>query len=62
MSSNDIEALVILVKANGKIYQVMTSDENKDTYLRTIAVCEDGVKIIDKPLDNLIIEKKEQRE
>lgn len=60
MNSKDVEVLAVLVKINGKVYQVMTSDKNKNIYLDTIAVCEDGVKIIDKPLEELTIERKEQ--
>ena len=62
MNSNDVELLAVLVKVNGKVYQVMTSDKNKDAYLNFIAAYENGVKIIDKPLDELTIEKKEQSE
>lgn len=60
MNSKDVEVLAVLVKVNGKVYQVMTSDKNKDAYLNFIAAYENGVKIIDKPLDELTIEKKEQ--
>lgn len=60
MTSKDIEILVVLVKVNGKIYQVKTSDKNKDAYLNLIAAYENGVKIIDKPLEELSIERKEQ--
>jgi hypothetical protein len=60
VNSNDIEVLVILVKVNGKVYQVMTSNKNKDAYLNIIAAYENSVKIIDKPLEELSIEKKEQ--
>ena len=62
MTSKDVEILAVLVKVNGKVYQVMTSDKNKDAYLNFIAAYENGVKIIDKPLDELTIEKKEQSE
>jgi hypothetical protein len=60
VTSKDIEVLVVLVQVNGKIYQVKTSDKNKDAYLNLISACEDGVKIIDKPLGELSIERKEQ--
>ena len=60
MSSKDVEILTVLVKVNGKVYQVLTSDQNKDVYLNLIAAYEGGVKIIDKPLEELSIEKKEQ--
>lgn len=60
MSSKDIEILTVLVKVNGKIYQVLTSEQNKDIYLNLIAAYEGGVKIFDKPLEGLSIEKKEQ--
>lgn len=60
MTSKDVESLVVLVKVNGKVYQLLTSDENKDVYLNLIAAYEGAVKIIDKPLDELSIEKKEQ--
>lgn len=60
MSSKDVEILTVLVKVNGKVYQVLTSDQNKDVYLNLIAAYEGAVKIIDKPLEELSIEKKEQ--
>ena len=60
MTSKDVESLVVLVKVNGKVYQLLTSDENKDVYLNLITAYEGAVKIIDKPLDELSIEKKEQ--
>lgn len=56
MTSEDIELLGVLVKIDGKAYPVLISDENKDIYLRTIANYEGGVKIVDKPLDNLRLE------
>lgn len=60
MNSKDVEILTVLVKVNGKVYQVLTRDQNKDIYLNLIAAYEGGVKIIDKPLEELSIEKKEQ--
>jgi hypothetical protein len=58
VNSKDVEVLAVLVKVNGKVYQVMTSDKNKDAYLNLIAACENGVKIIDKPLEELTIERR----
>lgn len=53
MNIKDIELLAVLVKIDGKVYPVLTSDKNKDIYLRTINAYENGVKIIDKPLNNV---------
>jgi hypothetical protein len=60
MNIKDVELLAVLVKVNGKVYQVMTSGKNNDAYLNIIAIYENGVKIIDRPFEELSIEKKEQ--
>ena len=59
ISSADIEMLAVLVKIDGKVYSVAVRDKNKDVYLRTIATYEGGVKIIDKPLNSLRMDKGE---
>ena len=54
-----ITKLSMLVELdNGKVYQLITTQENKDIYLGVIAQYEGGIKIIEAPLEEIEIKTK----
>lgn len=60
IKSRDVDLLAVLVKIDGKVYQVQTSAENNDLHLAYIDAIEDGLRIIDTPFECLNLEIEEE--
>lgn len=59
IKSSDVELLAVLVKIDGKVYQLQTSAVNSELYLTIIDSLEDGIRIIDTPFECLNLEIEE---
>jgi len=54
-----ITKLSMLVELNnGKVYQLITTSENRDMYLEVIEQYEKGIKLIEAPLEDIEIKTK----
>lgn len=54
-----ITKLSMLVELNnGKVYQLITTSENRDMYLEVIEQYEKGIKLIEEPLEDIEIKTK----
>ena len=57
-----ITKLSMLVELNnGKVYQLITTSENRDMYLEVIEQYEKGIKLIETPLEDIEIKTKDER-
>ncbi len=57
-----ITKLSMLVELNnGKVYQLITTSENRDMYLEVIEQYEKGIKLIETSLEDIEIKTKDER-